>query len=108
MSEDQASAQAQQQEGQQQEIQIRDMGATTHYSNFFTATGGQDAVMLSFGNLFGGNAVVQIESKVVLSLRNTKRLALSLGQLIRRYEEQHGEIDIGNRRQPQPPQEQGE
>lgn len=99
MSDEQPQAE-QQQEGQQTEIQIRDMGTTTHYSNFFTATGGQDAVMLSFGNLFGGNRTVQLESKVVLSLRNTKRLALSLGQLIRRYEEQNGEIDIGPVRRP--------
>ena len=102
--------QAQDQEDQQS-IQVRDPGIHAEYANFFTIVGSEDAVLLSFGNLFGGQKVVQLESKVVLSPRNTKRLAISLGSVIRRYEQQHGEIDIGMTAQPQkgpaagPPQE---
>ncbi len=85
----------QQKAQEQQGIQIRDPGIHSEYANFFTIMGGEDAILLSFANLFGGQNVVQIESKVVLSPRNAKRLALSLGGVIRKYEEQHGEIDIG-------------
>ena len=92
MSDEQASA-PQEGEAQQRRIQLRDTGISTLYANFFSLTGGQDAVLLTFGNQFGPD-VVQLESKIVLSPRNAKRLALSLGQVIRAYEEQHGEIDV--------------
>lgn len=86
-------------EGQQQ-YELRDPGNPTHYANFFTVTGGRDAALLAFGNMFGPGQVIQLESKIVLSPRNAKRLALSLGQLIRRYEQEHGEIDISTGQQP--------
>ncbi len=84
------------QEGEQQQrrIQVRDTGITTQYANFFTVTGGVDAILISFANQFARD-VVQLESKIVLSPRNAKRMAISLGQVIRAYEQQHGEIDIG-------------
>ncbi len=113
MSDEQVGA-GQPQQGQQDqqttEIQIRDPGKATHYANFFTATGGQDGVMISFGNLFGTQPVVTLESKVVLSLKNAKRLALSLGQFIRQYEERYGEIDISvakRQQEGQPPEATG-
>ncbi len=89
-------------EGQERQYELRDPGTPTHYANFFTVTGGRDAALLAFGNMFGPGQVIQLESKVVLSPRNAKRLALSLGQLIRRYEQEHGEIDISTGQQ-QPP-----
>lgn len=92
MSDEQVSP-PQEGEAQQRRIQLRDTGISTLYANFFSLTGGQDAVLLTFGNQFGPD-VVQLESKIVLSPRNAKRLALSLGQVIRAYEEQHGEIDV--------------
>lgn len=98
MSEEQAGT-PQEGEPQQRRIQLRDTGIPTQYGNFFTVTGGQDAILLTFGNQFGPE-VIQLESKIVLSPRNAKRLAISLGQVIRRYEEQHGELDI---RPPTPP-----
>ena len=81
-------------EPEQRRLQIRDTGTGTHYANFFTITGSQDAILLSFGNQFGNPDVVQIENKVVLSPPNAKRMAISLGHVIRRYEEQHGEINV--------------
>jgi len=69
---------------QQRKIQVRDRGIGTLYANFFTITGGQDAVLLSFGNQFGSPDVVQLEGKIVLSPRNAKRMALSLGHVVRR------------------------
>jgi len=81
------------QQAQQRRIQLRDAGVSTHYANFFTVTAAQDAILLSFGNQLGPE-MIQIENKLVLSPRNAKRMAISLGQVIRRYEQQHGEIDI--------------
>jgi len=49
---------------------------------------------MSFGNQFGSPDVLQLDAKIVLSPRNAKRMALSLGHVIREYEKQYGEIDI--------------
>ena len=100
----QQQAQAAGQEGDQRRIQLRDTGVSTNYANFFTISGGQDAILFSFGNQFGQQNMVQLEDKVVLSPRNAKRLAISLGGVIRRYEQQHGEIEIGQQQQQVPGQ----
>lgn len=101
MSSDQDNAQQQAQGGQggEQRIQLRDTGVSTNYANFFTISGGRDAILFSFGNQFGQQNMVQLEDKVVLSPQNAKRLAISLGGVIRRYEQQHGEIEIGQQQQ---------
>jgi hypothetical protein len=90
-------------EGQGRKIQMRDRGVETLYASFFTLTGSQDAVLLTFGNQFGGPDVLQIEGKIVLSPRNAKRMAVSLGHVIREYEKQYGEIDIGGQPRPVTP-----
>ena len=79
---------------QQKQLQLRDTGEKTQYTNFFTVTGGLEALVLSFGTQFGRPDVAQIEGKVAMSWRNAKRLAVSLGAVIRRFEQDHGEIDI--------------
>lgn len=93
-------AQAGGQQGEQRRIQLRDTGVETNFANFFTISGGLDAILFSFGNQFGQQDVVQLEAKVVLSPRNAKRLAISLGGVIRRYEQQHGEIELGGQQAP--------
>ena len=80
---------------EQRRIQIRDAGVVTHYANFFTIMGGKEAILLSFGTQFSSPDTVQLEEKIVLSPPNAKRMAISLGQVIRRYESEHGEIGIG-------------
>ena len=88
-------------EQEQRQIQLRDNGVQSVYASFFTIAGGQDAVMISLGNQVAPTAI-QIEQKTVLSPRNAKRMAVSLAQVIRRYEEEHGELDISV---PQPEQQ---
>ena len=90
---DESAAQGEQQGGQQK-IQIRDSGVATRYSNFFTVAGGREAFLLSFGSQFTRPDQADIEQKVVLSPTNAKRLAMTLGQVIRRFEEDHGEIEL--------------
>ena len=91
MSEEQPTGQ---QQDEQRRIQVRDAAECTQYANFFTITGGQDVLVISYGNQVGSPDTIQIESKVALSPRNAKRMAISLAQVIRRYEGQYGEIDI--------------
>ncbi len=99
MADEQISAQ-QGEAGEERRIQVRDRGIPTLYSNFFSITGGQDAILLSFGNQFGQPNMLQLEAKLVISPRNAKRMAMSLGHVIREFEKQYGEIDIQAPAQP--------
>ena len=96
-------------QGTQRRIMLDDRGITTQYANFFAVSMGTDEVFLTFGNQFGDATRVRLESRVVLSPANTKRMLMALSQVVRMYEERHGVIDI-TPRQPQPapgPQNQG-
>ena len=93
-------AEAPQQEGEgQSKIQVRDTGVATHYANFFSISAMRDAVVLMLGNQFGRPDMVQVEHKIALSPANAKRMAISLGQVIPRLEQEQGEIDISVRPQ---------
>jgi len=81
-------------EQQGRKVQLRDRGMAPAYAGFFTITGDQDIVILSFGNQFRNPDVIQFDAKVALSMRNAKRMAVTLGNAIREYEKQYGEIDI--------------
>jgi len=92
-------------EGQRQEIRLRidERNLHTSYANAFRTDATADEVMLYFGlNLVNpvaaqqGNPefIFQVNERIVISYRMTKRLALALGQMIRRHEEQFGEIPL--------------
>ena len=106
--EDQARAQT----GRQQvrlRIDERNMGST--YANAFRTNGTAEEVMLDFGlNLVNVAAqqqqqqqqqeqaqpeiVFQVNQRVVLNYYSAKRLAITLSQLIRKHEEQFGELEL--------------
>ncbi|HUU91842.1 MAG TPA: DUF3467 domain-containing protein [Phycisphaerae bacterium] len=92
-------------EGQRQEIRLRidERNLHTSYANAFRTDATADEVMLYFGlNLINPAAaqqgtpefIFQVNERIVVSYRMAKRLALALGQLIRRHEEQFGEISL--------------
>lgn len=69
-------------------------GVKTQYSGIFNVGLGPDEVILMFGNLSIDPNVMRIESKIAVSLKTAKRITLTLGNLIRRYETINGPIDI--------------
>ncbi|MEM9165391.1 MAG: DUF3467 domain-containing protein [Planctomycetota bacterium] len=88
---------------QQQQVQLRidESKMTTTYSNTLRTSTTGDEVVLDFGvNLpmqgpDGQPAMnFSVGSRVVMNWPAAKRLAISLGQVIRRYEEHNGEIQI--------------
>lgn len=103
-------------EGQQQQIQLRidESKMQTTYANTIRTSTTQDEVVLDYGmNLpvqgpDGQPALVfSVGSRVIMNWAGAKRLAISLGQVIRRYEENNGEIDLTPpNQQPQPGQPQ--
>ena len=101
--------QAQQQTGQQQiRLRVDERELTTSYANAFRANGTAEEVMLDFGlNLVGQPAqgqqpeiLFKVNNRVVMNYFSAKRLAITLSQIIRRHEEQFGELemDVNKRR----------
>jgi len=99
-------------EGQQQQVRLRldERNLHTSYANAFRTDATAEEVMLYFGlNLVNpvaaqqGNPeiIFQANERIIMNYTMAKRLALTLGQVIRRHEEQFGEIelDINKRRQ---------
>ena len=101
--------QARQQTGQQQvRIRVENRGAPLTYANMFGANASPDEVILDFGTnqpvppakpQDPPEIVFQIAQRVVMNLYSAKRLAITLGQLIRRHEDQFGvlELDLARR-----------
>jgi hypothetical protein len=101
--------QAAQQTGQQQvRLQVDERELKTSYANAFRTNGTADEVMLDFGlNLAAPvsegqtpTIVFKVQDRIFMNYYSAKRLAITLSQLIRRHEEQFGELemDVNKRR----------
>ncbi|MBS0198585.1 MAG: DUF3467 domain-containing protein [Planctomycetes bacterium] len=93
-------------QGDQRQIQLRidESKMSTTYANTIRTSTTQDEVVLDFGiNLpVPGQdnqpvLVFAVGSRVVMNWAGAKRLAISLGQVVRQYEERAGEINIGQK-----------
>ncbi len=80
-------------------IRLSYANAPLHYANLALVNTTPEEVVLNFGV----NAVpptperevtVEINNRIILSYPSAKRLALTLGNLISRYEEAHGVIPV--------------
>lgn len=88
---------------QQQQIQLRidEQRMKVVYANTIRTTTAPDEVVLDFGMNMPiqgpeGQMAMQFDvgSRVIMNWRSAKRLAMSLGQVIRQYEQANGEINI--------------
>ena len=93
-----------QSQGQQQQVQLRIDESKMHlsYANTIRTSTTADEVILDFGvNLpmptqdQSPAMMFSVGSRVIMNWKGAKRLAISLGRVIRAYEERHGEIDLG-------------
>ena len=84
-------------------VMVDERELKTHYSNAYRIHATADEVIVDLGFNMpdptprqGGNPalLLKITDRVIMSYVNAKRLALSLGQLIKRYEQQFGELQI--------------
>lgn len=101
-------------EGNQQvQLRIDETKMNSTYSNTIRTSTTQDEVIMDFGmNLPMATQdqspalLFSVGSRVIMNWAGAKRLAISLGQVIRQYEERNGEIQL-QRSQPgeggQPP-----
>ena len=96
--------QAREQTGRREvRVDVDERNMTTSYSNGFRANGSAEEVVLDFGvNIAAAGAgqknrpdiVFQINQRVIMNYYSAKRLALTLGQIVRRHEEQFGELEL--------------
>ena len=96
--------QAREQTGQRQiRVRVDEQNMKTSYANAFRTNGTAEEVMLDFGlNLVNPAAPQQdvqeitfrVSERVILNYYSAKRLAITLSQLIRRHEEQFGELEL--------------
>ncbi|MFG0283174.1 MAG: DUF3467 domain-containing protein [Phycisphaerales bacterium JB039] len=100
-------ADEQQPQGQQISLRIDESRMTSSYANTIRTSTTADEVVLDFGlNLpmqaqDGKPAMVfAVGSRVIMNWQGAKRLAISLGQVVRQYEERAGEIQLGPRQGP--------
>ncbi|MDA8088925.1 MAG: DUF3467 domain-containing protein [Actinomycetota bacterium] len=68
-------------------------GVKTQYASFFNIGLGPEEVFFNFGNHSMEPGTVRIESRVAVSLKTEKRIAMALGGLIQRYETDNGALD---------------
>ena len=99
--------QAAQQTGQQVQLRLDEREMVTTYANAFRANGTAEEVMLDFGLNIPSpvqrdqpEIVFKISNRVIMNYYSAKRLALTLSQIVRRHEEQFGELemDVAKRR----------
>jgi hypothetical protein len=98
------------QQAAQQNVQVKidQREMRTSYANAFRVNGTAEEVMVDFGlNVQspsqGDSAEVTfaVSDRVIMNYHALKRLAITLSQLVRRHEEQFGELelDVNKRRQ---------
>lgn len=83
-------------------VRVDERAMATVYSNVVLSHASEEEVMLDFGvkgvappqDRNQPEVVLQITNRVVLNYFSAKRLAMALSQLIRRYEDQFGEIEL--------------
>jgi hypothetical protein len=83
-------------------IRLNYASAPLHYANLALVTTTPEEVILNFGVSAvpptpEHEVVVDINNRIILSFSSAKRLALTLGTIISRYEEMHGVIQLPTR-----------
>ena len=97
--------QAREQTGQQQvRLRVDEREMSSSYANAFRTNGTAEEVMLDFGvNLLNQASqqqgqqpeiIFKVNDRVIMNYYSAKRLAITLSQLIRRHEEQFGELEL--------------
>ncbi|MFO0833450.1 MAG: DUF3467 domain-containing protein [Phycisphaerales bacterium] len=95
-------------ESRQIALRIDESKMDTTYANTIRTSTTPDEVVLDFGMnlpMQGGPnnepaILFSVTSRVIMNWQGAKRLAISLGQMIRAYEERNGEINLNQAQRP--------
>jgi hypothetical protein len=79
-------------------ITMEDAGVLSQYANFFAVSAAPEEVVLDFGNTVRADpSRVRVQSRVVLSPANAKRMLMAIGQTVKAYEDRYGTIEVRGR-----------
>jgi hypothetical protein len=111
-----AEANTNPQDKSQVRLRINDTGMQTSYCNAFRTNASGEEVFIDMGvNILTptpkggqqdspqgvvGEIEFQVNDRKIMNYATTKRLAIMLGQIVRRYEERHGEISLNENAAP--------
>lgn len=90
---------SEEQQKQSRQVRFVEDGVKTNYSNVFNIGFGQEEVIFIYGTHSVEPGVVRVENKIAVSIKTAKRIAITLGNLLRRYEAINGVIDVSNPKQ---------
>ncbi len=104
MADDQPAApddNVQQQAGRQVQLRLDERQMETTYANAFRSNGTAEEVMLDFGlntpvpvQRDKPEIVFRVTNRIIMNYYSAKRLAMTLTQIVRRHEEQFGELEM--------------
>jgi hypothetical protein len=96
--------QAREQTGQRRvTITFDEKNLKTSYANGYRTAATAEEVLLDFGLLHvqpsgpsasQGKIIFQANDRIIMNYYVAKRLAITLGQVVRRYEQQYGELEL--------------
>jgi hypothetical protein len=82
------------QQAKRKQVRFVEEGTKTQYAGVFNIGFGAGEVIFFFGNTSLDPNVVRIESKIAVSIKTAKQLAVMLSNMVRQYEAKNGAIDI--------------
>lgn len=83
-------------------ISITPEKAAGTYSNLAVIAHSQNEFVVDFAAVLPGMQQANIQSRIIMTPENTKRLLLALQDNVAKYEKQFGQINLSNRQQPIP------
>lgn len=78
-------------------IEINKEVAKGVYSNLAIISHSQTEFLIDFAQLFPGIPKAEVVSRVIMAPEHLKRLSFALNENIRKYEQNHGEIQLNNK-----------
>jgi hypothetical protein len=83
-------------------ISIAPDKAAGTYSNLAVIAHSQSEFIMDFASMMPGIQQANVQSRVIMTPENAKRLLFALQDNVSKYEQQYGKIELKNNRQPIP------
>ncbi|MEW6354736.1 MAG: DUF3467 domain-containing protein [Planctomycetota bacterium] len=75
-------------------FRINEEGAYTARADYFAGSLAITEALLAFGNVNRQKREIKIDAKIVVSVRDAKRILMTLQQLMNQYEDKYGVIRV--------------
>ena len=89
-------------EDKKMNISIAPDKAAGTYSNLAIIAHSQSEFVVDFAGILPGMQQANVQSRIIMTPENTKRLLLALQENVAKYEKQYGQISLNNKQQPVP------